>query len=115
MNPRFYPALRRRLALFLLSGILPLTVFAQNVSVNWAVGNSGRSWLGATNWNPQIVPLNGGGTNFTVIVPDSSSLVYDSSSAGTIDAFSLGNSSLLTGTATATARALICRTSLLSP
>ncbi|HYT61513.1 MAG TPA: hypothetical protein VEL06_15155, partial [Haliangiales bacterium] len=96
MNPRFYPALRRRLALFLLSGILPLTVFAQNVSVNWAGGNSGRSWLGATNWNPQIVPLNGGGTNFTVIVPDSSSLVYDSSSAGTIDAFSLGNSSLLT-------------------
>ncbi len=96
MNPRFYPALRRRLALFLLSGILPLTVFAQNVSVNWAVGNSGRSWLGATNWNPQIVPLNGGGTNFTVIVPDSSSLVYNSSSAGTIDALSLGNSSLLT-------------------
>ena len=63
-------------------------------TVTWAGGNSYKSWLGATNWTPQVVPLNNAGTNFTVIVPDSTSLGYDSGGAGTIEALSFGISTL---------------------
>jgi len=63
-------------------------------TVTWAGGNSYRTWADATNWNPQVVPLNNPGTNFTVIVPDSTSLTYDSGGAGTIEALSFGNSTL---------------------
>ena len=74
---------------------LPLALFAQvGQTVTWAGGNSYKSWLGATNWSPQVVPLNNAGTNFTVIVPDTTSLAYDSGSAGTIEALSFGNSTL---------------------
>ena len=40
------------------------------------------------------MPLNNAGTNFTVIVPDSTSLTYDGGGAGTVEALSFGNSTL---------------------
>jgi hypothetical protein len=86
------------LALFVLAlhfGLQPL-VFAQTgATTTWAGGNSFLSWAQATNWDPQIVPLNNPGTNFTVIVPDAASLTYDASAAGLIDALSFGTGSQL--------------------
>ena len=70
--------------------------FAQTgQTVTWSGGNDYRSWSVATNWNPQVVPLNNAGTHFTVIVPDSASLVYDAAGAGAIDALSFGSQSRL--------------------
>ena len=88
----------RPLALFVLAlhfGLQPL-VFAQTgATTTWAGGNSFLSWAQAANWNPQIVPLNNPGTNFTVIVPDYTSLSYDASASGLIDALSFGTGSQL--------------------
>ena len=82
------------LALLLAFSLQPLAFAQTGQTVNWVGGNNYRSWVGSTNWNPQIVPLNAGGTNFTVIVPDGSSLRYDATNAGTIDALSLGASTV---------------------
>lgn len=61
-------------------------------TATWIGGNTFRGYGGATNWSTGVVPL---GTNYTVIVPDSSSLVYDVTSNGVIDALSFGAGSAL--------------------
>lgn len=70
----------RPLICFLLAlSLEPLALLAQvGQTVRWDGGDSYRSWMEATHWNPQLVPLNNAATNFTVIVPDGTSLTYDS-------------------------------------
>src|SRR5437899_6689581 len=83
-----------RAPLCCLGALLSAILIAPAQTVTWVGGNTYRSWAGATNWNPQLVPINGAGSNFTLIAPDSSSLAYDSLGAVTIDALSLGASAL---------------------
>jgi hypothetical protein len=64
-------------------------------TVNWTGGNLYKRWNDPANWNPQTVPLNGPGTNYTVIVPANSSLSYLGDLTGAIDALSFGDSSVL--------------------
>ena len=87
---------RMAFLVFVLAFCLQPSAFAQTgATVTWAGGNSFLGWSQDTNWNPQIAPLNNPGTNFTVIVPDYTSLSYDSSTAGFIDALSFGTGSQL--------------------
>ncbi len=83
------PAVRSRALcwLVLLAG-LPAAL-AQTAT--WIGGNSFQNYGTAANWSPAVVPL---GTNYTVIVPDSSSLVFDVSSNAVIDALSFGDGSV---------------------
>ena len=83
------------LAFLLAFSLQPLAFAQTGATVTWAGGNSFLGWAEATNWNPQIAPLNNPGTNFTVIVPDYTSLSYDLSSSGLIDALSFGVGSQL--------------------
>lgn len=64
-------------------------------TVTWSGGNTFRSWTGATNWSPAMVPLNEVSTSYTVIVPEATSLRYDVPAAGTIEALSFGIGSQL--------------------
>lgn len=76
-------------------GLPTSAVMAQvGQTITWVGGNSYRSWLGTTNWNPRIVSLNNAGTNFTVIVPDSTSPTHEGGGAGTTEALSFGSSTL---------------------
>ena len=78
---------RRLGCLLLLGGSL---AGGQAQTANWTGGNSFLSYGTAANWSPATVPLNQVGLNYTVIVPDSSSLVYNIASNGVIDALSFG-------------------------
>ena len=64
-------------------------------TVTWSGGNTFRSWMGTTNWTPGVVPLDDATTKFTVVVPDSTSLRFDSPLPGKIEAFSFGSGSQL--------------------
>jgi regulation of enolase protein 1 (concanavalin A-like superfamily) len=71
-------------------------LFAQVVqTVTWAGGNSYKSWIGATNWSPQVVPLNNAGTNFTAIVGAGSSMLFDAPGARAVSSLNLGADSSL--------------------
>jgi hypothetical protein len=59
-------------------------------TVTWAGGSSYKSWQGAANWTPQVVPLNNPGTNFTVIVPANDSLTFDAVGARAVASLNLG-------------------------
>ena len=64
-------------------------------TATWNGGNSFGLWSSPSNWSPQFEPLNGGGTNYTVIVPDGTSLSFDAAGGGAIDALSFGVGSRL--------------------
>ena len=84
----------RWLSLVCAFGTFP--VFAQvGQTVNWAGGNSFASYSDTNNWSPKVVPVNNGGTNFTVIVPDSANLTLDIGGPGAIDALALRVGSFL--------------------
>lgn len=93
MNTTFTrPACNPGFALLLcLASLLPGALRAQiGQTVTWAGGNTYGFWQNAANWNPQVVPANNTGTNFTVLIPDATSLTYDRPAAATLDALSLG-------------------------
>jgi len=85
-------------ALRSICAILALTAAAfalQAQTVNWVGGNLYKLWSDPLNWSPQVVPLNGGGANYTVIVPANSSISFLPDLTGTIDALSFGDNSVL--------------------
>ena len=63
--------------IFILVAALLCAFRADGQTVTWTGGNSYGSWSNTNNWNPKAVPLNGGGTTYTVIVPDANSLSFD--------------------------------------
>jgi hypothetical protein len=70
-------------------------------TVTWNGGDSFGSYGDSNNWTPRVVPLNNPGTNFTVIVPVSTSLMADNLGEGQIEALNFGASRLrLRGTNT---------------
>jgi regulation of enolase protein 1 (concanavalin A-like superfamily) len=76
--------------IFILVAALLCAFRADGQTVTWTGGNSYGSWSNTNNWNPKAVPLNGGGTTYTVIVPDANSLSFDVPGGGAIDALSFG-------------------------
>jgi hypothetical protein len=62
-------------------------------TVNWAGGTTYRAWSAATNWSPQVVPLNNPGTNFTAIVPAANTLLFDVPGVGAVASLNLGANS----------------------
>lgn len=76
--------------IILLCGLLN----AGGQTATWTGGNSFQNYGTAGNWNPAVVPVNQVGLSYTVIVPDTSSLVYDLSSNAVIDALSFGAGSV---------------------
>jgi|ERR1035437_748630 hypothetical protein len=81
--------------IIILFATLLCVFWAAGQTVTWTGGNSFGSWSNTNNWNPQLEPLNGGGATYTVIVPDSTSLSFDASGGGAIDALSFGVGSQL--------------------
>jgi hypothetical protein len=77
-------------ALFMLFATLLGALSAAGQTATWTGRNSYGSWSNVINWSPQMVPLNQAGTNYTVIVPDSTSLRFDVPGGGAIDALSFG-------------------------
>ena len=69
-----------------LLGVLPVV----GQTATWTGGNSFGSWLNTNNWSPKVEPLNGAGVNYTVIVPDGTSVSFDVPGGGAIDALSFG-------------------------
>ena len=81
--------------IIILFATLLCVFWAAGQTVTWTGGNSFGSWSNTNNWNPQLKPLNGSGASFTVVVPDSTSLSFDASGGGAIDALSFGVGSQL--------------------
>ena len=81
--------------LFILCATLLGASWATGQTATWSGGNANGLWSNTNNWSPQVVPLNEGGTNYTVIVPDSTSLSFDVPGGGAIDALSFGVGSRL--------------------
>ncbi len=64
-----------------------VAAFAQTrQTVTWAGGNTYSSYNNTNNWSPKIIPVNTPDTNFTVIVPQSTSFTLDMGGPVTIDA-----------------------------
>jgi hypothetical protein len=82
-------------ALFVWCATLLSAVSALAQTATWNGGNSFGLWSNPSNWSPQGVPLNGGGTIYTAIVPDSTSLSFDVAGGGAIDGLSFGVGSQL--------------------
>ena len=60
----------------------------QTVAI-WTGGGDGTSYSDPANWNIGVVPINGGGTNYNVIVPDGENISFDIS--GSISGISYGS------------------------
>ena len=76
--------------IFILFATLLCAFWAAGQTATWNGGNSYGLWSNTNNWSPKALPLNGGGTNYTVIVPDANSLSFDVPGGGAIDALSFG-------------------------
>lgn len=66
-----------------------------SLPVTWIGGNLLKRWNDPANWDKGVVPLNGGGITYTVMVPPNSSITYDSGGTGAIGALSFGDNSVL--------------------
>ncbi len=75
--------------------VAPPAAAQPSTPVNWTGGNLYKRWDDPANWDKGVVPLNGNGTTYTVIVPANSSISYLSGGAGTIEALSFGDNSVL--------------------
>ncbi|MBM3881077.1 MAG: hypothetical protein FJ387_15375 [Verrucomicrobia bacterium] len=89
----FVPAALAGALAWLAGSAGPSRAFAQTAT--WTGGNAFKNYSVAGNWNPAVVPLNGAGANYTVIVPDNNSLVYDVAGHGMVEALSFGAGSVL--------------------
>ena len=78
-----------------LTGLLAAIPEGQAQTANWKGGDFGKRWNDPLNWDPQVVPTNSPGKNYSVYVPADSSISYFPGLNASIKALAFYDSSLL--------------------